>query len=109
MSITAPELFTIVEGVPGEAWPDSVGYGQDFGWTMPSADRDIACVPVELAALMFTGSMVAWLLERGVSVLHIPSIRQFWTLRTTANGRRTSPSSPTLLEALAAACKEQTQ
>jgi len=91
-NLTASALFEIVKDVPREAWPNEVHCNrQEWGQS----------VHISVAAHAFNGAMAARVLGKGGVISpcsDIPhaavSIGQFvWT-------------APTLLEALAAACRE---
>lgn len=124
MSITASELFAIVEGVPREAWPvwEDSDTGSRFKasfeheqWNVKSQiGQSVSALHPQHAAIMFTGSMVAWLAwlagpadgDRTVSVI---SQGGFNVVVADDDGTVVSEAGPTILEALAAACREQKQ
>jgi hypothetical protein len=102
--MTAAELYEIVKDVPRDAWPE-VMESEDGAWYHRYGPSFSAQVAEGDAALMFVGSMVAWLATYGevvvtptfdsgsMSYVSIQVCNHDWI------------GGKTLIAALAAACK----
>ena len=99
MTITASELFAIVEGVPKSAWPDAELI--DGRYWVHASYNDWRLM-TNAAALMFEASIMRWLTMRFETVVYrCPEYDSYTVSQDVKEWSR-----PTLLEALAAACRE---
>ncbi len=115
--MTAQELYEIVKDVDRAAWPKTNGVTyhyrleedgpHDVEWWFwggteedPSGHVEARMVLLEAA---FVGSMVAWLLDHNTYPIKSPA-GEYWTFNPFAPSQTISPQ-PTLIQALAAACK----
>jgi hypothetical protein len=100
MTMTAKELYEIVKDVPREAWPEGIDYTLTcFGscWGVPGAGMTTST----LAEAAFVGAMVKYQIGRGG-----PIPTKYETGYMYRDSDFIYRDFPTMIEALAAACKE---
>jgi hypothetical protein len=105
--VNASELYEIVKDVPREAWPANLHpptWDKElFTWKHPSLPSVVqAGVPLDIVLPAFVGSMVTWLIPMGNVVYERDGVFMCWNVKTEARAE-----APTLIAALAAACKDQ--
>ena len=108
--MTATDLYEIVRDVPAQAAPDGLTLWTDVDKRCPDAwivDSEIGVhqVSTHHAAMMFVGSMTAWLMNRNVFGSKSQIEETYWTIDMNNLNKR-SGNYRTLVAALAAACKE---
>ena len=102
--MTAAELYEVVKDVPREAWPELTWDGVE--WSNSRRDEDISA---RIAEHAFVGSMTAWLAAKQKYPTH--AIYKDNALfedhaMVSVNNRQIAYRQPSLVAALAAACKE---
>lgn len=109
-NLTAASLYAIVRAVPREAWPHEIRRNGESAFSqlrfvtlIVGTPHHLALVGVDTAALAFIGSMTAWLLKE-TNALDIRTT-PWGTVEVTTCGEESRREAPTLLEALALACK----
>lgn len=109
-NLTASALFEIVKDVPKEAWPTHLRIVDGWWWYRdPVEDIASTQIPTDIAAHAFNGAMTAWYLGKCGGTLksaHL-MVRQdgLHSIRRTEDSD-SDGTGATLLEALAAACRE---
>lgn len=107
-NLTPTALHEIVRDVPREAWPQRLSWHQMGRWTNGDSEWWIS---TDHLAHAFNGSMAAWLVEKespaSVTLLDTGDcVRVHIYHDGTGYELVKNHDAPTLLEALAAACKE---
>lgn len=110
--MTAHELYEIVKDVPREAWPEYLSWHPCITGGYFKADCDETGSMLDThAKLAFIGSMMKWLLDRDAVIQRLVDGRHGIRIPVWKAGRDSEliganwHLSPTLIEALAAACK----
>jgi hypothetical protein len=104
MTRTAKELYEIVKDVDPAIWPDITYHDYEELWSTHHCIAHRGPVEVDLAEAAFVGAMVAWRIERGTGTDPHPfkSGNEYIVWND-----RECHVAPTLIEALAAACKQK--
>lgn len=107
MTMTAARLYEIVKDVPKDAWP-KVWY-DEYDRLWHEHWNDCTILP-DLAKAAFVGAMVAWLIKEGSpSSFTLLDMGDFQRVHEYHDGTgyeiMNNYDKPTLIEALAAACK----
>lgn len=105
--MTAAELFEVVKDVPREAWPTMVVFVANM-WAFETKAYPTGTkshfIPTEVAELAFIGSMTAWLMV--VCNRVETQVTPWGSVECTTFGEESRKEAPSLVAALAAACKE---